>query len=102
METAGRLAGYAFIEVEYTITGEDADAAVVFKVREGPRVLLGEVSFAGNTFFTAAQLAPARRDWRHRAPYVEGDVRAGRQRTRAALPRARGSRGERSESRRSP
>jgi len=77
MEAAGHLAGYAFIEVEYTITGEDSDAAVVFSVREGPRVMLGEVSFAGNEFFTAAQLRP------HiaaasSAPYVEADVRAAR------------------------
>ena len=77
MESAGHLAGYAFIEVDYTITGEGDDAAVVFKVREGPRVLLGEVSFAGNKFFTAAQLRP-HIAMDHSAPYVEGDVRAGR------------------------
>jgi outer membrane protein assembly complex protein YaeT len=77
METTGRRAGYAFIEVEYAITGEGSDGAVVFTVREGPRVRLGEVSFSGNAFFTAAQLRP------HVAPgdavpYVEADVRAGR------------------------
>jgi len=77
MEAAGRLAGYAFIEVEYAITGEDADAAVVFKVSEGPRVLLGEVSFTGNEHFTAAQLRPHIAT-ASSAPYVEGDVRAGR------------------------
>ena len=61
MESAGHRAGYAFIEVEYAITGEGADAAVVFTVREGPLVRLGEVAFSGNAFFTAAAAAPARR-----------------------------------------
>ena len=77
MEAAGRLAGYAFIEVEYTIAGEDAEAAVVFSVREGTRVMLGEVSFAGNEFFTATQLRPHIATAAS-APYVEADVRAGR------------------------
>ena len=77
MEYAGRLAGYAFIDVEYTITGEDPDAAVVFRVSEGARVMLGEVSFSGNEFFTAAQLRPHIATARS-APYVEADVRAGR------------------------
>jgi outer membrane protein assembly complex protein YaeT len=58
MEAAGRRAGYAFIEVDHAITGAGADAAVVFTIREGPRVHLGEVSFVGNTFFTAEQLRP--------------------------------------------
>jgi len=77
MVSAGRRAGYAFIEVESSITGEGVDAVVVFKVREGPLVQLGEVTFSGNAFFTATQLLP------HIAlerptPYVEGDVSAGR------------------------
>jgi len=77
MEHAGRLAGYAFFGVEYAITGEGADAAVVFTVREGPRVRLGEVSFSGNAFFTAAQLRPHVAT-ASSAPYVEADVRAAR------------------------
>ncbi|MHB8894104.1 MAG: BamA/OMP85 family outer membrane protein [Candidatus Geothermincolia bacterium] len=77
MVSAGRRAGYAFIEVDFAITGEGDDTAVVFKIREGPLVRLGEVSFSGNAFFTAAQLVP------HIAlerptPYVESDVGAGR------------------------
>jgi len=77
MKHAGRRAGYAFIEVEHAITGEGADTAVVFRIREGPLVKLGEVSFSGNAFFTAAQLRP------HIAlesatNYVEADVRTGR------------------------
>lgn len=77
MKTAGRHAGYASIDVEYTITGEGADAVVVFKVSEGTRVLLGEVSFAGNEHFTTAQLRPHIATARS-APYVEADVRAAR------------------------
>ncbi|MDP1602658.1 MAG: hypothetical protein Q8M03_05280, partial [Legionella sp.] len=77
MESAGRRAGYAFIEVEHTITGEGVDTAVVFEVREGPLVHLGEVSFSGNAFFTTDQLRPylAREGT---PPYVAADVRAGR------------------------
>jgi outer membrane protein assembly complex protein YaeT len=76
MESAGRREGYAFITVEHAFTGEGADAAVVFTVQEGPLVRLGEVTFSGNAFFTAAQLRPhiARES---AAPYVEADVRAG-------------------------
>jgi len=77
MQSSGRQAGYAFIEVDYAITGEGSDAAVVFKVREGPLVRLGEVSFSGNAFFTAAQLLPHIAQQRP-TPYVEADVRAGR------------------------
>ena len=78
MKFAGRRAGYAFIEVEYAITGEGADAVVIFNVREGPLVHLGEVTFSGNAFFTADQLLP------HIALklptlYMESDVRAGRE-----------------------
>ncbi len=78
MENTGREAGYAFIEVEYAFTGEGADAAVVFRVREGPLVKLKTVSFSGNVFFTVDQLRP------HIAvksptPYIAADVRAGRQ-----------------------
>ena len=50
---------------------------MTFEVREGPRVRLGEVSFAGNGFFTAAQLRPHIAIAKS-APYVEGDVRAAR------------------------
>jgi outer membrane protein assembly complex protein YaeT len=78
MIAAGRRAGYAFIDVEYAIAGEGADTAVVFKVVEGPLVQLGEVSFSGNAFFTAAQLLP--HIVRERpTPYLAGDVRAGRE-----------------------
>lgn len=77
MESVGRRAGYAFIDVEHAITGEGADTAVVFKVREGPLVRLGEVSFSGNAFFTPDQLRPyiARKGT---PPYVAADVRSGR------------------------
>ncbi len=78
MEGVGRRKGYAFIEVEHAIAGEGSDTVVVFKVAEGPLVRLGEVSFSGNAFFTAAQLLPYLTG-KGRAPYVEADLRAGRQ-----------------------
>jgi outer membrane protein insertion porin family len=77
MEHAGRRAGYAFMEVEYAITGEGAEAAVAFTVREGPRVVLGEVTFPGNSFFPVAELRK-RIAGEGPAPYVEADVRTGR------------------------
>jgi outer membrane protein assembly complex protein YaeT len=77
MERAGRSAGHAFIEVEYALTGEGNDATAVFTVREGPRVLLGEVSFSGNTFFTAAKLRPYIAG-EGQVPYVEADIHDGR------------------------
>lgn len=78
MEYAGRRAGYAFIEVEYEIRGAGAGAVVVFLVREGPRVLLGEVVFSGNEQFTAEKLRPYVAE-EGSAPYVEADVRSARQ-----------------------
>ena len=77
MESAGHRAGYAFIEVEYAITGEGDEAAVEFRVREGPLVKLGEVTFTGNVFFAAAQLRPLVAA-EGPSPYVAADVRSGR------------------------
>ena len=77
MESAGRRAGYAFIEVEHEITGEGTDAAVTFTVHEGPRVRLGAVSFSGNAFFTSGDLR-AYFAGDGPTPYVEADLGAGR------------------------
>ncbi len=62
MEAAGRLAGYAFIDVEYAITGEDADADVVFRVREGSRVHAGGGLLRGERLFHRGPTAPAHRN----------------------------------------
>jgi outer membrane protein assembly complex protein YaeT len=77
MESAGRRAGYAFIEIDYVLTGEGDQAAAVFTVREGPLVKLGEITFTGNAAFPASRLRPlvAREG---PSPYVEADIRSGR------------------------
>ena len=81
MESAGHRAGYAFIEVEYAITGEGANAAVTFTIREGPLVKLGEVTFTGNASFSAAQLRPLVAP-PGSIPYVAADIREGRKNLR--------------------
>ncbi|HEY5999823.1 MAG TPA: BamA/TamA family outer membrane protein [bacterium] len=77
MESAGRHAGYAFIEVTSALSGAGDDVTAVFTVREGPLVRLAEVTFAGNAFFPAERLRPLVAA-PGTPPYVEADLREGR------------------------
>ena len=49
--------GYAFAFVNYEISESEKGREVAFEVEEGPRVLLGEIDFSGNQFFSDEDLA---------------------------------------------
>ena len=57
MQLAYRRAGYHFALVDYEIRESPAAIEAVFLVTEGPQVLLGQVTFTGNTLFTDSELA---------------------------------------------
>jgi outer membrane protein assembly factor BamA len=51
MESAYHDDGYNFAVVDYDFGEVLEERKVVFRIEEGPRVLLGEVGFIGNEFF---------------------------------------------------
>jgi outer membrane protein insertion porin family len=51
MESAYHEDGYAFAVVDYDLGEVPGERKVVFRIEEGPRVLLGNLKFIGNEFF---------------------------------------------------
>ena len=88
MEITYRSEGYAFAAVSYARTDREDLVQAVFKITEGPRVLVENLKFAGRTAASADALAaffiPSRMifDPSDRRPFVQSEIRAGVSRVR--------------------
>ncbi len=88
MERRYRREGYAFVEIEFAI--EEGESRVVFRIREGPRLRVGPVSFHGNEALSRQrllELAEAERPGigePGRVPYVRAEIEAIAEALRAA------------------
>lgn len=82
METSYKKAGFAFAAVRYLYEpGPDNSSKVSFIIEEGPRVLLADLVFSGNTFFSTDLLQTFFQGAQHLPAaagssfYVEADIK---------------------------